>query len=326
MYLSKGHMTYTAVMAGMQLVLGLPLTFILLLMGLTDFEYFSDDIEEFLPFIIEFGFITWLGVRNIRNFRYASKFNRVFTESGFGSMTSAEAAGKLNISETVCLKRFDLLTRYGLLKHCHYECETCGRFVLHKKQTDDFRGIFIVVLQMIAFFGIGLSGFFLFIMIFGLLSELLSYGLEYMDGYGIIFGITLFFIGMMAGCLKIRNVIGRAYRFSNYLSGNAGRAVPAAQTARAFAITEQAAVKEFSTLSRWGLLTGWFLQETPIAKFLPRQLMAQEPAREEFTPKHAEVQHAPEYAAVNCPNCAASLNLEVGKVEQCPYCDSWLKV
>lgn len=323
MYLSKGHMLYTAVMAAFQLFVGLPFTFILLLMGLFDPSYFRDDMDGFLPFLLEFGFITYLGIRNICNFVHASKYNRTFEVSGFGSLTVTQTAGKLGISDTVCRKRFDRLTRYGLLKHCHFECENDTRFVLHKKQTDDFRGVVTIILHVIAFFGIGLSGFMLFIFIFGILSELISGGVEYMDEPGVVFMITLLFAAMMAGCLKIRNVIGRAYRFSNYFSGNAGRIVHAMQLARAHVVAEETVVKEFGKLSRWGLLTGWTLIHGPTPHFRPHNMVKPVPPQPAVVPP---VQQTPDYETVNCPNCGASLCLEVGKVEQCPYCDSWLEV
>lgn len=322
MYLSKGHMVYTALMAAFQLLLGAPFTFVLLLMGLVDPSYFMDDMEGFLPFLLEFGFITFLGIQNVRSFVHASKFNRIFESAGFGSVTVTQTAGKLAISDEKCRKRFDLLTRYGLLKHCHFECEKDTRFVLHKKQTDDCRGIVTILLQIIAFFGIGLSGFMLFLFVFGLLSDLISGNRDFMDEPEVIIMIIILFSAMMAGCLKIRNVIGRAYRFSNYFSGNAGRTVPAIQIARAFASTENAVTEEFSKLSRWGLLTGWSVRKTPVPQFIPNSMVIT--PVQDFEPQHAEIQYEKEYAAVNCPNCGASLSLEVGKVEQCPYCDSWL--
>ncbi len=329
MYLSKGHMLYTAVMAGFQLILGLPMAGMILLMGLVDFSYIAGDLPDFIPFLLEFGFIGWLGVMNVRRFVHASKFSRMFTDCGCAAMTVAQAASKLQISELECQKRFDHLSRMGLLKHCHYECEKESRFVLHKKRTDDFRGVFIIILQMIAFFGIGLSGFMLFIMVFGLLNELFDGGLLYMDDLGVILFITLLFAAMMAGCLKIRKVIGLAYRFSNYLSGNAGRIVPAAQPARAFAKDEGTVVADFTKLKRWGLLTGWSLGNALPPQFIPYR-MAQPapkaPAKPQYPQPAPKPSAAKQYDAVNCPNCGASLMLEVGKVEQCPYCDSWLEV
>lgn len=326
MYLSKGHMVYTAVMAGLQIILALPITGIMLLIAAVDIYYFMDYMAGFVPFILEFGFIAWLGIMNIRRFIHASRFNRIFTESGFGSMTAAQAADKLNISEEACQKRFDQLSSIGLLKHCHYECENTARFVLHKKQTDDFRGIFIVILQMTAFFGIGLSGFMLFIFIFSLLSNLFDGGLASMDEPHVLLMITILFAAMLAGCLKIRNVIGCAYRFSNYFSGNTGRIVPAAQIARAFGRIENAVTAEFEKLTRWGLLTGWSLQKTPTPQFIPNEMVKAPMQKPQFTPKSAEIQSAKKYNAVNCPNCGASLMLETSKVEQCPYCDSWLEI
>lgn len=322
MYLSKGHMAYTAVMAAFQLFLGAPFTFVLLLMCIVDPSYFMDDVDGFLPFLLEFGFITFLGIQNVRNFVHASKFNRIFEDAGFGSVTVTQAAGKLAIADEVCRKRFDRLTRYGLLKHCHFECENSTRFVLHKKQSDDCRGVVTILLQIIAFFGIGLSGFMLFLFIFGVLSDLISGDQEFLDEPEVIFMIILLFSAMMAGCLKIRSVIGRAYRFSNYLSGNAGRIVPAIQIARAFASTENAVTGEFCKLTRGGLLTGWSVRKTPVPQFIPNSMVIT--PVQNFEPQSAEIQHAKAFAAVNCPNCGASLSLEVGKVEQCPYCDSWL--
>ncbi len=324
MYLSKGHMLYTALMAAFQLFVGLPFTFMMLLMGIFDPSYFWDDADGFLPFLLEFGFITFLGFRNCRNFLHASKFNRVFQESGFGSLTVLQTAQKLGIGETVCRKRFDRLTRYGLLRCCHFECERDARFVLHKRQTDDFRGVATIMLHVVAFFGIGLSGFMLFIFIFGILSDLISGDIEFMDEPGVILMITLLFGAMMAGCLKIRNVIGRAYRFSNYFSGNAGRIVYPMQLARAHVVAEETVVTEFRKLSGWGLLTGWTLIHGPTPHFRPHNLMKPVPPQP-AAPAPA-VQTAPDYEAVNCPNCGASLCLEVGKMEQCPYCDSWLEV
>lgn len=322
MYLSKGHMAYTAVMAAFQLFLGAPFTFVLLLMCIVDPSYFMDDADGFLPFLLEFGFIAFLGIQNVRNFIHASKFSRVFADSGFGSVTVTQTAQRLGIGDEKCRKRFDRLTRYGLLKYCHFECERDTRFVLHKNRTDDCRGIVTIFLQVVAFFGIGLSGFMLFLFIFGVLSDLISGNQDFLDEPEVIFMIIILFGAMMAGCLKIRNVIGRAYRFSNYFSGNAGRIVPAIQIARAFAVTEGTVTAEFSKLSRWGLLTGWSVRKTPVPQFIPNH-MAAAPVQN-FTPQHAEIRHAAEYAAVNCPSCGASLSLEVGKVEQCPYCDSWL--
>ena len=324
MYLSKGHMTYTAAMAGLQLLLGLPLTLMLLLAGLADPDVFLDDFPETLPLLLEFTFIAWLGIGNVRRFLHACRFNRMFTELGIGSVTVGQAAQKLGIGVVTCQNRFDHLSRMGLLKHCHFECEHEARFVLHKKRGDDHRGIFIVVLQMIVFFGIGIGGFMLFLFGFGLLNEMLSGDLLYMDELGIILGIALFFVGMMAVSLKIRKTIGLAYRFSNYLSGNAGRAVPAVQAARAFAKNEATVVRDFSRLKAFGLLTGWTLCNVPAPQFLPNTMAMQPQAAPR--PQPAPPQAKPEYHAVNCPNCAASLVLEVGKVEQCPYCDSWLEV
>ncbi len=323
MYLSKGHMIYTAVMAAFQLLLSTPMLLILLIMLLADPEYFLDDADGFLPFLLEFGFIAYLGITNIRNFVHASKFNRIFESSGFGAMTTSQAGQQLNIGGETCRKRFDLLTRYGLLKHCHFECEKDARFVLHKKQTDDYRGITTILLHIIAFFGIGLSGFMLFLFIFGVLSDLLSGNQDFLDEPEVIFLILILFGAMMAGCLKLRNLIGRAYRFSNYFSGNAGRAVPVIQIARAFVSAETTVMEEFGKLSRWGLLTGWSVRKTPVPQFIPNDMVIT--PLENFEPQSAEIQSVAEYAAINCPNCGASLSLEVGKVEQCPYCDSWLQ-
>lgn len=323
MYLSKGHMIYTAAMAAFQLLISAPMLLILAIMLIADPFYFLEDADGFLPFLMEFGFIACLGIMNIRNFVHASKFNRIFESSGFGAVTTTQAAQKLDISGEVCRKRFDRLTCSGLLKHCHFECENDARFVLHKKQTDDYRGIMTILLQVIAFFGIGLSGFMLFLFIFGVLSDLISGNQDFLDEPEAIILIIILFGAMMAGCLKLRNLIGRAYRFSNYFSGNAGRAVPAIQIARAYVMTAEDAAKEFTKLTRWGLLTGWSVRKTPVLQFIPHGMIIT--PLENFEPQSAEIQSAAEYAAVNCPNCGASLSLEVGKVEQCPYCDSWLQ-
>ncbi len=323
MYLSKGHMIYTALMAAFQLLLSTPMLLILVIMLIADPSYFLDDADGFLPFLLEFGFISYLGIMNIRNFIYATQFNNIFQRAGFGSVTTAQTAHQLNISGETCRKRFDLLTRYGLLKHCHFECENDARFVLHKKQTDDCRGPVTILLQVIAFFGIGLSGFMLFLFIFGVLSDLISGNQDFLDEPEVIFMIIILFGAMMAGCLKLRNLIGRAYRFSNYFSGNAGRAVPAIQIARAYVMTAEDAVKEFTKLTRWGLLTGWSVRKTPAAQFIPNSMVIT--PLENFESQSAKIQSEQEYTAVNCPNCGASLSLEVGKVEQCPYCDSWLQ-
>ncbi|MBE6826012.1 MAG: hypothetical protein E7511_03910 [Ruminococcus sp.] len=316
MYLSRGHMIYTAAMAVMQLLLGVPFLMLMLFLLVVKPSALLDDPDSSVPFLLEFGFLSFLGLRNACHFFHAQRFNTCFLQAGYSSLTVADAAQRMGISHSACRRRFDTLTRYGLLKHCHPEYETTARIVLHRKQTDDCRGAMTIFLQMLSFFGLGISGALLFLFVFGVLHDLISGDMSHLK---IGFGGLLLFTLLALGSLKLRQIVGRAYRFSNYFSGNAGRPVPAMQMARAFSMTETAVMDEFFKLSKLGLLTGWHGQTAPMLRFLPHYpaVNAPEPA--------APMQNAV-YVALNCPNCGASLSLEQGRRTQCPYCDSWLSL
>ncbi len=315
LFLSRSHQLYFKIMAGLQLTFGGVFggfMLIGLISALSDSSASESDRSTGFALTIAFGCILALGILNRMRIQRANRFNSLFMGSKSGTLKLSSIAATLGMSLVQCRRSFDKSVREGLLINCHLELIGEPVVVLHAKDTgvNCLSRKKIIGMHLLAAGLIGVSGFFLFLFVFGLIRALTGGESLLEDKNTIWIGIGAVFSGVMWLGIWLREQIGKAYRFSGFFSGDPDGIIPLRTTAAVLGLPMEGLAKEFDLLVQKGYLCNCHLTAEP------------EPA----IVLHNGARTVKErFIAVSCPNCGASNSMKVGFMGKCKYCDTYLQ-